>query len=112
MPLIGRLFLLLLLACDFVGDPGLAVSPLARPHCSTPTHDHSLLLRGALERNIVRSAESPNADIRAPRMLRASFENGTIDDASARNPASCCLTFFGSFLPGTSLHCLLQRFQR
>jgi hypothetical protein len=48
--LIGRLFLLLLLIADYVGDPYFGQSPLSRPYASQDAFCHSVVHRVAILR--------------------------------------------------------------
>ncbi len=59
LPVASRLGILLLLICDYWGDPGLALSPLARPLCSTPANCTSFLLRGQVEHVIANPPQTP-----------------------------------------------------
>jgi hypothetical protein len=49
-PLLGRLLLLLLLACDWAADPCQGTSPLSEPFASTETFCHSLIHRVEISR--------------------------------------------------------------
>jgi hypothetical protein len=108
-PLIGRTFLLLLLACDFVGDPGYLVSPLARPHCSTPTDGRTPLLRSDFEWTLLASAQSPTDDCRLADNLATPVRTTVPDDLPGRNRSSGGLSFLNSFLESSPFPCLLQR---
>jgi hypothetical protein len=59
LPMTSRLGVLVLLICDYWGDPGLALSPLARPFCSTPTSCPSLILRKQVEQAIGAPPQTP-----------------------------------------------------
>jgi hypothetical protein len=68
--ILGRLFLLLLLACDWAADPAYlapAVQALAAPMASTECFCHSLAYRAALQKTSA-GAQDPTPACLAPAM--------------------------------------------
>jgi hypothetical protein len=59
LPMAIRLGVFVLLISDYWGDPGLALSPLARPFCSTPTTCPCLIGRSQLQRAMRMPRQTP-----------------------------------------------------
>jgi hypothetical protein len=76
----GRLLLFLLLACDYAGDPGPGVSPLARSFCSTPVYCRASALHQFLVRTILDS-------IREPELQRDGYASAQDQAATAAGQA-------------------------
>lgn len=55
LPLVGRLLLLLLLACDWAADPCQGTSPFSRPFASTESFCHSLAHREGIRLHLTAS---------------------------------------------------------
>jgi hypothetical protein len=65
MPLIGRLFLFLLLVADYVGDPHFGQSPLSRPYASQDAFCHSVVQRVVLLKATTSTGTMPGLHLAA-----------------------------------------------
>jgi hypothetical protein len=90
----SRLGILLLLICDYWGDPGLALSPLARPFCSTPTHCPTLGMRDQVELAIKVPAPPAWGDrpevATTAKVGRVDASGSASCDAASPAPSSLC----------------------